>query len=152
MNTIQIERILQRNHWTRAKFKGVYAADKLFPLLSQRSTPYCCVVNSDKEGEPGTHWLAIYVPSSDKVEYFDSFAEPPNPIIKQFLDRFKHQKMNRKKVQSEFDISCGSHVIYFLVHRCCGEQFEKIISRLEAKGPFSDSAVKLFVVHMLKSI
>ena len=151
MNTLQIERILQRNHWTRAKFKGVYAADKLMPLLSLHSPPYCCVVNSDKEGEPGTHWLAIYVPSKDSVEYYDSFAKPPNYMINKFIDTFKHKKTNSRVVQSTFDTSCGSHVIYFLVHRCRGESFDKIIHRLTENAPFSDSIVKLFVTRMLET-
>ena len=152
MNSEQIAQILHRNRWTRSKFKGVYAANKLMPLLSLAKTPYCCVVNSDSEGEPGTHWLAIYVPSPDTVEYYDSFAEPANPNINRFINAFKHKKMNSKKIQSVFDTSCGSHTIYFLVHRCRGELFEKIIKRLTENVPYSDSLVKLFVVRILDDV
>lgn len=149
MNSLQIAQILQTDQRTRAKFKGVYAANKLMPLLAL-APPYCCVVNTDREGEPGTHWLAIYVPSRWTVEYYDSFAEPPNHIIAPFIDTFKHKKMNSKKVQSKFDTSCGSHTIYFLVHRCHGEHFDTIVKRLTDNAPFSDSIVKLFVVRMLE--
>jgi hypothetical protein len=149
MNSIQIASILNRNRYTKRQFRGVYASDT---LISQQTPPYCCVVNSDKQDQPGTHWMAIYVPKHDSVEFFDSFAESPNSRIEHFLSRFPNRKFNRYRLQSEYDTSCGSHVIYFLVNRCRGESFDTIINRLAKARPFTDSLVKLFVANLVESI
>ena len=112
MDSLQIAEILK--HVTRKKFKGVFASDN---LPSPHSTPYCFVVNSDKQNEPG---------------------------------KFKWQKRNKTRVQSSADISCGPHVIYFLVNRCRGMPFDAIIHRLAKSLPFTDTLVKMFVLCILE--
>jgi hypothetical protein len=149
MNSIQIDKILRNNRDTKPLFRGVYAADTLIEVKTNRP-PYCCVVNSDKHSEPGTHWMAIFVPSEHKVEFFDSFAEHPNASIEKFLDSFRYRTTNHIKVQLSFDTSCAAHVIYFLVNRCRGATFNAITRRLASNRPFSDSIVKLFVVDLLE--
>ena len=145
MDSLQIAEILK--HVTRKKFKGVFASDN---LPSPHSTPYCFVVNSDKQNEPGTQWMAIYVPTPNSVEFFDSFAKAPNYDINKFLSNFKWQKRNKTRVQSSADISCGPHVIYFLVNRCRGMPFDAIIHRLAKSLPFTDTLVKMFVLCILE--
>ena len=147
MNSIQISNILSNNRITYGKFMGVFAADTLKTFSTH---PYCLVVNSDKQSQRGTHWMAIYVPQSNYIEYFDSLAdEIPNEQIKQFLDKFDHVKMNHRKIQSSFDTSCGAHVIYFIIHRCAGRSFDSITRGLHEKFPFSDYIVKAFVLKLI---
>ena len=146
MNSIQISNILSNNKITHGKFMGVFAADTLKTFSNY---PYCLVVNSDKQTQRGTHWMAMYVPKSNHIEYFDSLAEKPNEQIKQFLDKFSHVKMNHKKIQSSFDTSCGAHVIYFIIHRCSGRSFDSIVQGLHKKFPFSDYIVKSFVFKLV---
>ena len=86
---------------------GVFAADtlKTFPTY-----PYCLVVNSDKQSQRGTHWMAIYVPQSNHIEYFDSQAdEIPNKQIKRFLDKFDHVKMNHRKILTLIRLTTKSY-------------------------------------------
>ena len=147
MNSLQIEKVLSKNPYTRRLFKGVFAADTLRKF---NEYPYCLVVNSDKQMEKGTHWLGLYIPKSDTIEYFDSLASGTvKPEIKKFLDTFNHVKMNKKRVQSVYDTSCGHHVIYFLVHRCKGFSYDSTIRKLNSMGPLSDYRVKLFVFHLI---
>ena len=63
MNTLQLERALKHNTFTKKIFVGVFAADAL-PTLN--TFPSGFVANTDPSTEPGTHWVAFYFPSRDK--------------------------------------------------------------------------------------
>ena len=52
MNTLQLERALKRNTFTKKIFVGVFAADEL-PKLN--TFPCGFVANTDPSTEPGTH-------------------------------------------------------------------------------------------------
>lgn len=52
------------------KFKGVFTSDKI-PKLNELS-PYA-IVNLDRSGEPGSHWVAIAKKNNEMV-IFDSFG------------------------------------------------------------------------------
>jgi hypothetical protein len=147
MNSLEIANILNSNSLTAKCFKGVYSANNI-PYFNE--VPHGIVVNTDKLGEPGTHWVAIYVKDKNSVEYFDSFAQPPNKFIENYLKKFQYLKINKTKIQSIFDTSCGSHVIYFLFHRCIGRPFDSIVKILN--DPFSDSFVKLFVYKLINKM
>ena len=74
MNTLQLERALKHNTFTKKIFVGVFAADEL-PTLN--TFPCGFVANTDPSTEPGTHWVAFYFPSREKGEFFDSYGHPP---------------------------------------------------------------------------
>jgi hypothetical protein len=145
MNTIEISNILHRNKYTRDYFRGVHSSNTIVP---HNTFPYGIIVNTDKAGERGTHWVAIYVHNNDSAEYFDSFGQRPNIEIEKFINNFKHVKMNNIKIQSSFDTSCGPHVIYYMIQKCRGKSLAAIIKELNT--PYSDSLVKLFVYELLK--
>ena len=52
MNTLQLERALEHNTFTKKIFGGVFAADEL-PTLN--TFPSGFVANTDPSTEPGTH-------------------------------------------------------------------------------------------------
>ena len=74
MNTLQLERALKHNTFTKKIFVGVFAADEL-PKLN--TFPCGFVANTDPSTEPGTLWVAFYFPSREKGEFFDSYGYPP---------------------------------------------------------------------------
>jgi hypothetical protein len=125
-------------------YKGIYGSDN---IQGTNTFPYAIVVNTQKISQPGEHWVALYITGPDQLEYFDSFGEGPNSDIQKFTKTFKNIKINSKKLQSDFDNSCGSHVIYFIISRCSGKSFNRIIEAL--KHPYSDTMVKLFVYKLL---
>ena len=79
MNTLQIERALKRNTFTKKTFAGVFAADELPKIMN--TFPCGFVANTDPSTEPGTPWVAFYFPSREKGEFFDSYGYPPPPNI-----------------------------------------------------------------------
>jgi hypothetical protein len=148
MNSIQINNILKSNRKSSRCFKGVFASNNI-EVKDDEKFPIAIVANTDKMGEKGTHWVAFFIKNKNNIEYFDSFAEKPNNDIEKFLGKFENVKVNSKKIQSYFDISCGPYVIYFIVERCKGVTFESIIRKLYNKNPYADSFVKLFVHNLI---
>jgi len=145
MNSIQINKILKRH--LQQYFRGVHASDAI-PSVSE-PYPYALVVNTDKAGEPGEHWQAIWVLSPKKVEFFDSFGNEPKGNIKIFIQKFKKNEKNTIKLQKNFEISCGPYVIYYLINRFKGHSLQKIVNNLH-KQIFPDVFVKFFVHNLLK--
>jgi hypothetical protein len=123
MNGIQIERLLKT--CPKSYFKGVYSADNL-PKITRRIKPCGFVCNTDASTEPGTHWVAIYVPFQSAVEYFDSYGLPPfiENIYRQMPNEFIY---NTRCLQNPYTSVCGQYAIYFIWQRMHGKSFDEII-------------------------
>ena len=60
-------------------FRGVFLLDTLPRKPNKKE---CGIVNFDKSGGPGTHWVAWYKNGKTKI-YFDSYGvQPPFEVIK----------------------------------------------------------------------
>ena len=59
-------------------FRGVFLLDTLPKKPNKKE---CGIVNLDKSSGPGTHWVAWYKNSKNKI-YFDSYGvQPPIEVI-----------------------------------------------------------------------
>ena len=112
-------------------FLGCFASDQL-ESLSLSFFPCTFIVNTDKDGMSGTHWICIRI-SKRKVEMFDSLGliyENKLPIeILTFLQRFavsRDIKFN-KRLQSDWSFLCGFYCIFFIFLRqfCSFGQIQK---------------------------
>ena len=95
------------------------------------------IMNTDKTGEPGTHWVAMLTDLDDKsVEYYDSFGNDiPNDILvplKNFIDGnnlssgYLKLKVNRIVDQSATSDNCGWFCCKFLIDRMRGKSFRDV--------------------------
>ena len=129
MDALQISTILRRA--LSSLFLGVYAADRL-PTIA--AFPAALVVNTDTAAKSGRHWMAMYMPDKRTVEYYDSYALPPNIHIAAFLSKFPNVLYNKKSIQAKYESSCGPHAIYFLIQRIIHKQsFKRFIQNLMTK-------------------
>jgi hypothetical protein len=78
MNTRDIDRFVRGA--CRGVFQGVYSIDTL------PETPRLLVCNTDPSYKPGQHWVALYVDSRRRGEYFDSFGRKPPAIIEHYMN------------------------------------------------------------------
>ena len=145
MNSKQISDILRTNYYSRRYFIGVFSAD----TMPENITHYPCsfVCNTKKSTHPGEHWLAFFIPRQDCLEIFDSLARDLPNSIEKYMKRYNNVKRNRKKFQSDFETSCGSHVIFFLIKRSMGNSFDRIMTEIGTKD-FRDAFVKLFTASL----
>ena len=98
-------------------FAGVVPKNQIVNLPSAK-LPLCFIVNMDKYLEPGSHWIAVFVPTRDEIYYFDSFGIPPeiDPYIMNILKSFNKSTLKYSTVQIQPSLSsnCGLYCIYFL--------------------------------------
>jgi len=95
------------------------------------------IFNLDKYGEPGSHWVALYVDIKGGEIYFcDSMGKKPieniNTVINLFLKYFKNKtgkdavyKYNSKRYQKDGS-ECGVYSCNFLIRKLSGEDFNSI--------------------------
>ena len=129
MNTIQIDRILQR---TVPTFRGVYSRNRLPRRMKEY--PFSLVANTDPDNQNGQHWIAIHVDEHDVGEYYDPYGFPPiHQPFENFLNRrCREWTYNHVTVQHPASTVCGQHCIVYLVLRSRGyEMYE--ITRMLAK-------------------
>lgn len=72
MNTLEIWNTLASNKYTKNYFKGVYPLDCIPKIIKDK--PALLVVNLDKSNQPGSHWVAIYLPTKGNPEYLIRLA------------------------------------------------------------------------------
>jgi hypothetical protein len=84
MNSLQISNILNNYRRLRGIFIGVFASDNI-RIPPTATYPLCFVANTERQGTAGEHWIACWASSRERVEYFDSFGDPPPPAIEHKL-------------------------------------------------------------------
>lgn len=144
-----IETIMQRLGAYEHGFRGVIPIDRLH-LIRPSKKPFSVIVNTDRNNEPGTHWIAIYIdPMAEKeIDIFDSFGRDFDDIeprfeqdllseLKQLVDKMNlpymlKMKMNYLQWQpfrdkfNNVSTTCGFHAMNFLLKRIYkGETFEQ---------------------------
>ena len=109
MNTLQLERALKRNTFTKKIFVVVFAADEL-PKLN--TFPCGFVANTDPSTEPGTrigwHFISRYV----KKENFSIVTATPLNIMDLNRTKSKHGTNINCKVRG---VTCADNTVFFTV-------------------------------------
>jgi len=97
--------------------------------------PIAFIVNTDKAGEPGTHWVALLLLDDGAGEYFDSFGLPPfeKSIINYIKDNCTKLVYNDKHIQNNTAKTCGLYCVKFIEARSLGidmDMFLHMFSKL----------------------
>ena len=105
-----------------SSFRGVFLLDTLPKKPNKKE---CGIVNFDKSGGPGTHWVAWYKNGKTKI-YFDSYGvQPPIEVIK-YLG--KPIRYNTDQVQPVGQVFCGHLCLYVLKELSEGHEFQKVLN------------------------
>ena len=98
MNNLELEDVVKK--LKIPSFRGVSLLDT---LLKKPNKKKCSIVNFNKSGGPGTHWVAWYKNGKNKI-YFDSYGvQPPIEVI-QYLGKLIHY--NTDQVQPAGQVVC----------------------------------------------
>lgn len=93
LDNFQLDKICK--DYLKSKYIGTFAQDKI-PLNKEGYM----IVNTDKSGKPGTHWVAIY--STNKTFYvYDSYGRSTKSLLKILTKKLKNKKI--KIVDSDRD-------------------------------------------------
>jgi len=128
MNTIQINKLMENDKYTKKIYLGTFPIDKLPVKLKY---PSGFILNNQKSNEPGEHWIAIYFDKHKKCEFFDSFGNSPNYYnLQNYLKKVSkgHKTFNKKKLQSDYSSFCGYYCILFLLFKARCFSLKKFLS------------------------
>jgi len=114
------------------------------------------IINLDKHGEPGSHWVAIFIDLTDKInketdqhtiEYFDSVGNNPNKYIKDYITHvckrvnentnIKYPTEVKNKIKKLVNViphqkqntECGVYSMFYIVSRLYGKTFDDICGK-----------------------
>ena len=105
-------------------FRGVFLLDTLPKKPNKKE---CSIVNFDKSGGPGMHWVAWYKNGKNKI-YFDSYGmQPPLEVI-WYLG--KQIRYNTHQLQPAGEVFCGHLCLYVLEELRAGQEFQKVLNKL----------------------
>jgi hypothetical protein len=138
MNTTQIEKALKQrvNH-----FKGVFPIDR---LPASFSLPAIFIINHDREGMPGSHWVSISITDTGVGTYFDSYGlEPIQKYLKFFLRlHTKHWNYNKQRLQGVISTVCGQYSCVFALYESVGLGLETFTNQFSTTNfCFNDQLV-----------
>ena len=110
-------------------FRGVFLLDTLPKKPNNNeslaSLKECGIVNFNKSGGLGTHWVAWYKNGKTKI-YFDSYGVQPPIEVKNYLG--KSIRYNTDQVQPVGEVFCGHLCLNVLKELSEGHQFQNILN------------------------
>lgn len=142
MDTLQLNRIMNKYKWMSEEFCGVIPIDYLPKHRVER--PCSFIVNSDKSSLPGQHWFAIHLPKNGSIEYFDSFGFKPlnNEVYEFFKLNENNWKYNKFQIQNIRSKSCGKICALFLLYRNKGLTYKDFINIFSKNTEINELLVK----------
>ena len=105
-------------------FRGVFLLDTLPRKPNKKE---CGIVNFDKNGGPGMHWVAWYK-NGETIIYFDSYGVQPPMEVVEYLGR--SIRYNTDRLQPEGEVFCGHLCLYVLKELGAGHEFQKVLNKL----------------------
>lgn len=153
----QYEAYLNRNKEYKFYFGGVYPSDfEKYPdfqineinkkFLDDRNIKFIGVVlNHDKRGQPGSHWVGLYIDLlNSKAYYYDSVGKKPKVEYVNYVKHlFKKCDLNYDDKTLEYNKterqtsggSCGIYAISFIISMASGINFNDYL-KLTLKPEF----------------
>lgn len=114
LNTLQLERILKKDKYTKNIFLGVFSRDYIPKNVKY---PCCFIINTDPSTKPGEHWLAFYYDKKGFCYFFDSYGLHPKFYnLHTYLTKTSRGwTYNTKRLQSLNSKACGFYCFIYLL-------------------------------------
>jgi hypothetical protein len=144
VNTREIDRFIRSDDACRGIFQGVFNIDTL------PEKPRLLVCDSYPSNRPGNHWIALFVDSTGRTEYFNSFGQPPFNVFKDYMN--KHCTgwiLNTKQLQGFVSSYCGFYYCFYCMLRCRSSDLTRIVYLFGRDTGVNDSVVNSFACDIL---
>ncbi len=126
MNENQLNRLLR----LCPEIGGVFSSGN----IQIGETPSFIVVNTDKVGSEGIHWVAMFL-NETQSEFFDSLGQAPTCYHKEWAtllsETSSQYAYNDVRLQDPMSETCGHFCIYYILKRHYGNSFNDIIDRFD---------------------
>ena len=139
MNTDEINALLRRDGTCRSMFQGVFSIDTL------PENPRLLICNTDPSNRPGQHWIAIFVDSKGRGEYFDSFGRKPSYVFCNYMNEHCIAwSYNTRQLQSVVSSYCGFYCCFYCMLKCRGFDLNRVVKLFTRDTGLNDSIVRSF--------
>lgn len=148
MNSIEIEKCLRKNKFTRKYFLGVFPCN-LLPKEKIHKKPCILIVNTDPNNKEGRHWTSIWL-TKRNTDFFDSSGKSfkQNKFFNQFiLKNCNHTIVtyNGSQIQQNYSNVCGKYCCLFSLYRSKNYTYKKFLKLFNDSLYENDvKAAKLF--------
>lgn len=156
MNNRQLTQLANKCLDLRRIFQGVFPSDKLPRNIKHKKGALAYIVNLDREGQPGSHWVAIFVPANRKLpmEYFDSYGLLP--FVSSVVNFVASNDFvyNNVTLQAPLSSTCGQYALFYICLRARNYSSKTILKMFKQDDPFyndqfvNNSIEKLFDVSL----
>lgn len=119
-------------------FLGVYSSNNAVKLRKKGES---LIINFDKEGEPGSHFVCLYMKNRDTCLYFDSLNLPiiPTEIYSYLSCRSFNVKNCSKDIQSFNSSYCGFYCMLFIIcNKISFKYWEKVSKNFKTRCMSND--------------
>ena len=137
LNNVQLDHLARSQPSLKPHFYGTVPCDRL-PESPDQEGPVGYIVNTDPEGYPGRHWIALW--TYDNVcEIMDSYALPLESYLttiplQAWLDKhWKYLVRNGQSLQSLYSQSCGDYALFYLIDRSLGRSMTQFLNRFDKR-------------------
>jgi len=123
-NSDDLELIL-KNEYPRYDYH-VVAMDQLETIKPKMKQ--IIIVNYQRTGQPGNHWLLVLIHQAKYIEFFDSFANEPPKEVLDFMRKAKRSKIVRNLIMTTVEVQtfenqyCGWADLYYVNLRINNDQ------------------------------
>lgn len=150
MNTEQLECAL--NELKLSINHNVCSSDN---LPRDVTYPNITVCNTDPSHLPGKHWVVFWLQNPTHAEFYDSLGKLPSHYSEHFSDFLKKNSTsclyNNVRVQRKGTVSCGYHVLFYILMKVKNISMCEIVHRLkQCNSP--DKYVYEYVSHDFKCL
>jgi hypothetical protein len=112
MNTLELNCAISNDKVLKQQVIGIFPINKI--PLTRMFYPCGYIINTDVEGSPGKHWIAIYFINKNQADFFDSFGKSLNFYGIGQLGKGLNITYSSKVIQHEKSLMCGYYCLYFL--------------------------------------
>jgi hypothetical protein len=96
--------------------------------------PSAYICNIDPSYLPGSHWIVFWIDNPNYDEFYDSLGKPHeyyNTGFSIFLQNNCERCMyNNAPIQNRGSVTCGYHVLFYLLMKCFNYAMSQIITIL----------------------
>ena len=133
-----------------AAMAGVCARDEVGRALNSATYPLCLVINTDISSGDGEHWVALYLESASRCEFFDSYGERPS-YYKIHLPCHSLSLANTCQLQSQLSSVCGHYCLFYLTYRSRGVSPHAMFHCLSPRSlRANDTSIRSALIKLLK--
>lgn len=155
MDTAEVQKCLKVIFGKRGQYDCI-PCDKL-DTIRLKSYPFAYCVNDEVSGQPGMHWVGVYVHARRKpLEFFCSYGRSIKTYPKYFLDFAHRNKLSVLEknacIQSLTSTVCGNHVLHFFYQRSKGCSRKCFYAKFSKNVVKNDEIVTEFLKKLKKRI